>query len=320
MLLVVIRHSSLEGTLLHTFGWLGVDLFFVLSGYLVAGLLFKEYKEQGQMRIGRFLYRRAMKIYPSFYLFLLWSLLLDGLWYHRHYETGRLLSEVFYVQNYLPGIFTHSWSLAVEEHFYLLLAAVMFLLQHYRYFRPGRGALVVLSAIWIGAVVLRMAALKLWPESTTLLQTHVRADGILLGVLIAYLVQFTPFVEWVRPFRYGLLIPAILFLLPGFFPSGGYWIDTLGLSVVVLGFGLLLVMAVSGRSTKGSVPFWLRPLTFLGMHSYSIYLWHLKGNEWLLRFDFGSGAWMSVLYFVFSIGTGLLFSLTVERLFLRWRG
>lgn len=69
VLLVFCRHT--EGTLLLSrFGWAGVDLFFVLRGYLVSGLLFREYQQTQTIRAGRFLVRRGFKIYPQFYLFL----------------------------------------------------------------------------------------------------------------------------------------------------------------------------------------------------------------------------------------------------------
>ncbi|NJM15178.1 MAG: acyltransferase [Bacteroidales bacterium] len=68
VVLVIYRHSDSIGTL-NFIGWVGVDLFFVLSGFLVSGLMFKEYKKTGGVKIKRFLMRRAFKIYPPFYVF-----------------------------------------------------------------------------------------------------------------------------------------------------------------------------------------------------------------------------------------------------------
>ena len=69
---VLLRHSAFENIFARA-GWAGVDLFFVLSGFLVSGLLFREYKKTGTVRIGRFLIRRGFKIYPTFYIFLIVS-------------------------------------------------------------------------------------------------------------------------------------------------------------------------------------------------------------------------------------------------------
>jgi len=65
ILLVLFRHNPLGNNIFYHFGWLGVDLFFVLSGFLVSGLLFTEYKKRGEVRIKRFLIRRGFKIYPN---------------------------------------------------------------------------------------------------------------------------------------------------------------------------------------------------------------------------------------------------------------
>ena len=90
-------------------GWTGVDLFFVLSGFLVSGLLFREYQETGAVRPGRFLLRRGFKIYPAFYTMAIPILLL------AQAPARQVVSELFLVQNYLlPNFFGYTWTLAVE--------------------------------------------------------------------------------------------------------------------------------------------------------------------------------------------------------------
>lgn len=97
------------------FGWVGVDLFFVLSGFLVGGLLIKEWRTQGRVDSRRFLLRRSFKIWPQYYVFLA-VMLVTG---HRNWH--ELRGNLLNLQNYLGGV-PHTWSLAVEEHAYLLLA------------------------------------------------------------------------------------------------------------------------------------------------------------------------------------------------------
>jgi peptidoglycan/LPS O-acetylase OafA/YrhL len=116
VLLVFTRHVN--GLPFSTLGWIGVDLFFVLSGFLVSGLLFQEYLELGTVKPGTFLLRRAFKIYPQFYFFLaatVAALLATG----QSFATINLFAEAAFFQNYHAGFWTHTWSLAVEEHFYL---------------------------------------------------------------------------------------------------------------------------------------------------------------------------------------------------------
>src|SRR5215470_10370022 len=97
-------------------GWIGVDLFFVLSGFLVSGLLFREHLTHQRIEVGSFLARRGLKIYPGFYVLIAVSVL-ASVAMHRALSAAGVLSEVFFVQNYRRGLWPHTWSLAVEEHF-----------------------------------------------------------------------------------------------------------------------------------------------------------------------------------------------------------
>src|ERR1043165_9870931 len=90
-------------------GWAGVDLFFVLSGFLVAGLLFKEFQLHGSIRPLNFLIRRGLKTYPAFYVFILVTLAVRFI---RHdYWHRPLVHELLFVQNYQSGFWGHTWSL-----------------------------------------------------------------------------------------------------------------------------------------------------------------------------------------------------------------
>ncbi len=116
-------------------GWIGVDLFFVLSGFLVSGLLFREYGRLGEVHAGRFLVRRGLRIYPAFYAFLLSTAIATGT-----IGTRQFVAEAAFVQNYIPGLWDHTWSLAVEEHFYFLLALVVAALVRRDIARPTASA------------------------------------------------------------------------------------------------------------------------------------------------------------------------------------
>src|SRR5882762_8858716 len=83
-------------------GWTGVDLFFVLSGFLIGGLLFAEVKKTGGLRVGRFLFRRGLKIYPAFYA-LLFATFAFNLALHRPMRPTSVVAEILFLQNYLGG-------------------------------------------------------------------------------------------------------------------------------------------------------------------------------------------------------------------------
>ena len=127
IILVLLRHQALfEFT--SEMGWIGVDLFFVLSGFLVSGLLFREYIKFGNIKPMRFLIRRGYKIYPIYYLSVfiyLTPYLLNG-----NFPLWKLLHESIFIQNYTKGlgyINPASWSIAVEEHFYLSFVLILWI-------------------------------------------------------------------------------------------------------------------------------------------------------------------------------------------------
>ncbi len=115
VLLVIFRHIYLEPILV-TIGWAGVDLFFVLSGFLVSNLLFQEYKQTQTVKPIRFLIRRGFKIYPLFYLMIFLLFFMETHRSPQFYDIykARLLNEVLFIQNYHYDVtlIGHTWSLA----------------------------------------------------------------------------------------------------------------------------------------------------------------------------------------------------------------
>ncbi|MEL6535266.1 MAG: acyltransferase, partial [Bacteroidota bacterium] len=187
ILMVLIRHSPLPDTWwLKQVGWLGVDLFFVLSGYLVSRLLYKEWDQTGTIRPIRFLIRRGFKIYPSYYLFVGATALYPFLMYGHGYSWKLLVLESAFVQNYVPAIWIHTWSLAVEEHFYFALAGLTFLFIRRKWLSQPRIVLAFLAGLWVSIMVLRWWYCQHQPNTFYFFQTHLRADGLILGVGLAY--------------------------------------------------------------------------------------------------------------------------------------
>ncbi len=327
ILLVLFRHSQLFTNPLFDFGWLGVDLFFVLSGFLVSGLIFKEYKRRNKLNIKRFLIRRGFKIYPAFYIFLAGSIIIE------HYRDGfvptipDLLGEVFYMQSYLSHIWTHTWSLAVEEHFYLSLALFSFIA--YKTRTLDRKKLVI--PVLIGMIILSfcMRFYVSYPHRNepffSFMETHLRSDGILIGVLIGYLYHFTSFFNFFSRWRWAFLLVSFAMMAPGFmYVGGGYFMNTAGLSLVNLGFGILTLFSLTNFETSShTLKKALNPFVFfftmVGKHSYSIYLWHIACRNFMNdNLTYGPNI-NSVIFFAISISVGVALSLIIERPFLKIR-
>ena len=287
--LLVLGHHAAPGDDANVFmimwsrgGWVGVDLFFVLSGYLVSGLLFAEHRSTGEIRPGRFLLRRGFKIYPAFWVMLAATVLVNGaLGSPVSFRT--VVKELLFVQNYFGGAWRHTWSLAVEEHFYFALAAGAWLATKGRRQHPF--ASVPLLFAVIAAACLGMRVWLAWNTAafnprTELFPTHLRIDALFLGVLLAYLAQYRGLLERLRPLpAWTLLMGGAVLLSPVFFVrlNLSAWMHTLGLTVFAAGSGLLLLAALRLNRSDTRV---LRGFGRLGAASYSMYLWHWPVLFW----------------------------------------
>lgn len=299
-------------------GWIGVDLFFVLSGFLVSGLLFREYQQTGAARAGNFLIRRGFKIYPAFWALLIATFVFGGT---SRASLGRVLGELFFLQNYLGGLWNHTWSLAIEEHFYFLLAGWVAWRCRRHPEAPFTGLPLLFGAIAVACLALR-AATALWvPYShlTHVFPTHLRIDSLLFGALLSYGwhlggLRKHPWLSRGTP----LLAAAGLTLVlpPFFFPiETTPLLTVIGLPALYVGFGLLLLSMLSIDSGRFRP---LRGLGRIGLHSYSIYLWHLPvvrwGIPWAVELNGGLLDWFvyAGLYLAGSIVLGIATAKLIE--------
>src|SRR3954463_1212932 len=136
----------------HQFGWAGVDLFFVLSGFLMGQLVLRERARTGRFDGRRFTARRALRLWPGLYVFLAVYACLgaDPL-------SSYLWQNALHVQNYAGSSLEHLWSLAVEEHFYLLLAVLFPIFARRR--GSVRPLVAILVAVLVGSLALRLTGM-----------------------------------------------------------------------------------------------------------------------------------------------------------------
>jgi peptidoglycan/LPS O-acetylase OafA/YrhL len=308
VILVLARHMQLPSTEVapavqavagfwFQISWIAIDSFFVLSGFLIAGLLFSEYQRHGELKIGRFLIRRGFKIYPAFYVMLAATVAVTA--YDAQLPEGfllKVLTEAVYLQNYLPPVWGPTWSLAVEEHFYFVLAAAFFVMVR-RGSRedPFRSLVYIVAVLALLVLGLRVyTALTLpYTDRTHFFRTHLRLDGIAWGVLLSYLYHFrrTDLLAFLDRNRVWVAAASAVLLLPPFiWTLGESWIlTTVGLTAVDLGFAGLLILSIthpprlSPRLHRALGAPLARGLAALGFYSYSIYLWHMPVTNWLME-------------------------------------
>jgi peptidoglycan/LPS O-acetylase OafA/YrhL len=307
-ILLVLGYHFSGITVLKNLGWTGVDLFFVLSGFLISGLLFNEFNRHGRIDVIRFWIRRGFKIYPSFYVLMIITAI--AFLMVRGSEPPAIISEIFFIQNYTPHVWPHTWSLAVEEHFYLLLPLLLVVMC--KFSSAGKNPFVklpwVFTGVAIACLVMKITEFKIGlPSFTIRSETHFRIDALFFGVLLGYFRNFYPD-RFAGLARKPLWLLGILLLFPSMLSSEfGEYANTIGLTTVYLGYGCILVWAVE----KSASPFFLsRGVAAIGRYSYSIYLWQGVIFESLFkgRYDtrfFSLGAPLA-------IATGILMSHWIE--------
>jgi len=346
ILWVMLFHSYLVGGLgdhlggAERYGWMGVDLFFVLSGFLIGRQVLRPIAFGGSLDLREFYRRRAFRILPAFFvvlaLYALWPAWretsgMQPLWQFPTFTFNLLFDQQ---ENYA---FSHVWSLCVEEHFYLLfpIAALVMLR------KPSMARFATLCAVLVfGGMALRgwlwlhyyapAAAQEDGPTGLMFLRyiyypTYSRLDGLLAGVALAACAVFRP--AWLARIQHhgnlvlllglGLLAAAI-----------ALFTQRLGLAATVIGYPLLSLslMAIVAAASGGTS--WLARVPVPGTGwlagvSYSLYLSH-KGVFHLVEGAFGErlhghGLALFIVYAVATLAGGALLHALIERPCLRWR-
>lgn len=258
----------------------GVSIFFVLSGFLIGRILFKQF-ERGETRLRdlfRFWYRRWLRTLPAYYVVL--TLLLV---YTFHFKPERVPEDWYryylFIQNMFtpqPDFFQESWSLSIEEWFYLLIPALFFLLIFLFRKRQLEWIFALILAGVCGIFLYRLLLYREYGgayfEENLLLQVIPRLDGIMMGVLGAFCaVHYPKLFNKLNAWNHFLIMLCVLYLLKRQYSSNEsiyYCVFSPSLkSVCVL---LMLPFLSQWRLSESS--FVSRAVTFVSVTSYSIYL------------------------------------------------
>lgn len=303
-----------------TGGFVGVDVFFVVSGFLIGGILWREYSETGTIRLGAFLLRRARRLAPAYFVmaatvFAVAYLILLPFEFR---EFGKsLIASLLYLSNVQffreAGYFDiaseqktllHTWSLSVEEQFYLVLPTLLLLLGGRR-----SAAMVVLGGLFAVSLVANLVVTPMSPVAAFYLFPF-RAWELLLGVLLAIVA-----VERRLTLSYGpalsiaglALVALSVFVVRAGdgFPGYQVLLPTVGTALLIANMrDRNLINAALGGSA----------LVYFGLISYSLYLWHwpiLTLSQYY--FDGYSGGPQTALWLAVSLVVATLSWRFVER-------
>jgi peptidoglycan/LPS O-acetylase OafA/YrhL len=250
-------------------GKYGVDLFFVLSGWLIGGLYWEERKRFGNVQLLRFWQRRWLRTLPLYLLILPVAYLSVYVARRQSFD----LAYLFFAQNYRDTMpfFLISWSLCVEEHFYLILPLLLPLILAAR--RPG---------VWLGALLLLSFSMRLMDPLVrytdafgySITATHLRLEGLLFGVCLSYCAAFAP-QFWQRTISYAkwLMWPAIfLFLaLPW---CGAHWQFYCGAGIAAVMSAALLAAGIQSNYCARWPAGVRSAVRHIALWSYGIYMTH----------------------------------------------
>ncbi|QQS42020.1 MAG: acyltransferase [Acidobacteriota bacterium] len=312
-------------------GFLGVDVFFVLSGFLITSILLQGYSETSRFDFKNFYVRRALRLLPA-----LLALIVFVVAFALVFESGDRLSNtvtgviytLFYVANWAqvppfpPGIgpLSHAWSLSVEEQFYIVWPLLLFLLLRLR------SRVVLIAAVVAMILASSIASVLMWNAGVPYLRMYfgsdVRAHELLIGCLAALMLYWGVFSDKEKlKTAFQILAPlslaGILFSFfavshqTGFVYNGGFALVSLATAVLILGLVLY--------PSKLSRVFEFGPLVWIGQISYGLYLWHFPVIEGTRKFFEGSmpPVLLSTAGVLMSVGVAAVSYYLLELRFLR---
>ena len=265
---VVFFHAVSE----HFPGRHAVQVFFVLSGLLITWLLLNTEQRTGRVELKVFYYRRALRLLPALLALLAWELLVGIPQASRR----SILAAFLYVANYFfavhgdVGGLAHTWSLAVEEHFYLIWPAVfVFAANRARMIRP------LLIVAGLGAIY-RFTVATLWSADYAGVATESNLTGLLLGCALALLIWHAP-ERLPRLVLHPLMAPLSIAVIIALAQTTARMQFAWALTASAPFAAILILQAVTyeWRILENSIA------RYLGRISYGIYLWHLVAVGWV---------------------------------------
>lgn len=271
------------------FGWTGVDLFFVLSGYLIAGQLFALIAQGKTISMRVFFTKRFFRIIPPYLVVVMLYFAFPSL--REREQMASLWRYLTFTLNFnldikSIGTFTHAWSLCIEEQFYLALPLFIFLLNR---FNMGKKAIYVVLGLFLSGFLIRYFNWHYFIEPNLLSDrfralfykiiyypTYNRLDGLLTGVSIAGLYAFCPLIkESANKYSNLLMLTGVFILIGAYFvctPQQSFSTAMVGYPLIAIGYGLITAAVVCPNNILYSVKSWLT--SQVAALSYGIYLIH----------------------------------------------
>ena len=327
-----IRSNGFPAELLPVFsifdGSLGVRMFFIISGFLITWLMLKEKETTGSISLKNFYIRRALRILPVYYTFLL-ALLLLQIFTPFSQQPVHWLGNLTFTTNFTGATWSsgHLWSLAVEEQFYFLWPGVFCITSRIN----TRLTMLVLAFPVIVAPLIRVVICKNWhPASLNGFINHysfiANFDSLAFGCISAFLLYHKS--EMLQncflKHHWRIMLAAVLLMIAPYFLAymkiPARLLAFSGASLQAIGFSVLMLNSVLFPARLGNNLLNLKYCVRLGVLSYSIYIWHQIFCTNPATFGLGNNMWMSFpLWILSSLATATVSYYCLERPILNLR-
>ncbi len=276
-------------------GFIGVDIFFVLSGYLITTLLLLEHNSVGSIAVTQFWWRRARRLLPALFVLLIGTALFAAV-IARDYRLSEIRSQAlatfFYVQNWIvigstspeSSPLSHTWSLAIEEQWYLVwpLAMLVILRLTGGRLRPLLGLIAVAA---VGSAAAMFSLFDPHDHARAYYGTDARVQALLIGAALAVIYLRAPRDLPRRSMLVlettGLLSVAFLVVVVGKANVEDAFLYRGGMLVIALASALLIAASIQEKSPVLGRVLSFTPLTAIGIISYGLYLYHWPIYLWL---------------------------------------
>jgi peptidoglycan/LPS O-acetylase OafA/YrhL len=319
VLLVVVSHGLTLAfkpiAHLTALGPIGVGIFFTLSGFLITSLLIGDEAKAGRIRFGRFYRRRALRLFPALAALVLAEVVVTLAWRHDFVNAGSVVATVLYVQNWFgiggnpAGGLNHTWSLSIEEQFYLVWPLVFAILIRYGW-RVVAGVAMLTSAL---SIIWRDHLYESGADPWRLYAgTDTRAESLLIGCALALVMANVVRNQRARP---GLFIGGMAAIASIGWMGGAIYQVLLPL-VTTLGTAAAIFGVAQGAGFR---PLEARWLVWCGQRSYGMYLWHVPLMALLVTTDLLIPARLAI-YVVCTFALTVLSWRYIETPFLRLKG
>ena len=301
VLAVFASHIRVPG---FSLGGIGVDVFFVLSGYLITSILINEIDRTGSIALPRFFMRRIRRLTPALLvLTLLYILLAPFIWteWSVAEHVGLSALSFFYLMDYARAFWighnpmVHTWSLAVEEHYYLIWPFVLLAMAR---FVPLKHWITVLAAAYLAATLWRCVSVDMHGWAAAYFRFDTRMSALILGSLLAVMFKVGTTGRGRQLWAFVLIAAACTISVLAIRTYGGDettggW-ATLGIAIIEA-VSLAVILTIVERHRSGSATILTRVLSgaaivYIGRISYGLYLFHhpltylLHGYHWGLVF------------------------------------